>query len=362
MTLRNIIFAAGVFCSVILSAQSSNAQTTPAQPAQPAPSSMLPPAGDPVGNVATLTGSATIARFGNATALKVNDDIYMGDTLQTSADSALGITFNDETTFNLSANARIVVNNYVYEEGGRKNSALFNVARGTVAFVASAVAKTGDMKIATPTATLGIRGTTGVIEVPDDASTTSGNNVAIKLYPDQDGKVGRIEVNGRDGARLGLLSQASSGFAIRSSGTGRFAAAPLQISPQQAARDQGFVRQVHAAQNIGRQIVTQQRALRQQNQPRQPAQQRQPGLQKQQGQPKPPGLQKPSGAPKQLPSQKPAGLPKQIEKKSEIARPPALPRPSVAPPKPAVQMPRQQPSVLRRPPPPKQQKELRLPR
>ena len=89
----------------------------------------------------------------------------------------------------------------------------------------------------------------------------------IKLYPDPDGRVGRIEVNGRDGARLGFLTQAASGFAIRPGAGGRFAAAPLQISPQQAARDQGIVRQVHAAQTVGRQIVTQQRALRRANPP-----------------------------------------------------------------------------------------------
>ena len=35
-----------------------------------------------------------------------------------------------------------------------------------MAFVAAAVAKTGDMKISTPTSTLGIRGTTGLVEVP----------------------------------------------------------------------------------------------------------------------------------------------------------------------------------------------------
>ncbi len=56
------------------------------------------------------------------------------------------------------------------------------------------------------------------------------------------------------------------------------------ITPQQALRDQGIVRQVHAAQSIGRQIVSQQRALRQANPTRNnpatnPA--RQPGLQRQ---------------------------------------------------------------------------------
>src|SRR3981081_2639715 len=121
------------------------------------------------------------------------------------------------------------------------------------------------MKISTPTATLGIRAPPGRVEVPKGASATSRNNVAIKLYPDPDGKVGRIEVNDRAGARLGFLTQGASGFTIRPRAGGRFAALPLVISPQQALRDQRFVRQVHAAQSVGRQIVTQRRIQRLQN-------------------------------------------------------------------------------------------------
>ena len=85
----------------------------------------------------------------------------------------LGVTFDDETTFSLSANTRIVVNAFVYQEGGNDNAASFNVAAGTAAFVASLVAKTGDMKITTPTATLGIRGTTGVVDVPAGGGTAA---------------------------------------------------------------------------------------------------------------------------------------------------------------------------------------------
>lgn len=358
----------------VQSEPSQPAPSQPVQPAPPAPSTMLPPAGDPVGNVATLTGSATISRFGSSSALRADDDIYMGDTLQTGADSALSVTFTDDTTFNLSANAKIVVNKYLYEDGGKKNSALFNVARGTVAFVASAVAKTGDMKITTPTATLGIRGTTGVIDVPDNVS--SGNDVAIKLYPDQDGRVGHIEVTGRDGSRLGLLSQASSGFTIRSN-MGRFTAMALQISPQQAARDQGFVRQVHASQGIGRQIVTRQRTLRQQNLSRQPGRQLTPGLQKQQGTPRAPGfekqqlekqqlqkqqLQKPQpGLPKSSPAEKRARTP-QGPGQPDTARlpaaqsPPASQKPATPSPRPALQRAPRPSLPLRGAPVPKQQK------
>jgi hypothetical protein len=161
-----------------------------------------------------------------------------------------------------------------------------------VAFVAAAVAKTGDMKISTPTSTLGIRGTTGLVEVPEGAAAANPNNVAIKLYPDPDGHVGRIEVNGRDGARLGFLTQGGSGFTVQRGPGGRFAAAPLVISPQQALRDQGIVRQVHATQSVGRQIVSQQRALRQAN-PARNNPSRQPGLQRQNGLPQRPGSPQP---------------------------------------------------------------------
>ncbi len=249
------------------SPQPPAAASPPAAPAADAPAGDAQTAAEePIGNVATLTGTATVVRHKDSIALKLKDDIYLNDLVQTSAGSALGITFNDSTTFNLSANARITIDNYVYEEGGKRNAAIFDVARGTVAFVAAAVAKTGDMKITTPTATLGIRGTTGLVEVPEGATAGGANNVAIKLYPDADGRVGRIEVNDRTGARLGFLTQGASGFTIRP-GTGgvRFAAVPLSISPQQALRDQGFVRQVHAAQDLGRRIVTEQRAFRRAN-------------------------------------------------------------------------------------------------
>ena len=208
--------------------------------------------------------------------------------VETGAKSALGITFNDATTFNLTANAMITIDHYLYEEGGQQNGALFDVAKGTLAFVAASVARTGDMRISTPTATLGIRGTTGLVEVPEGATATS-NNVAIKLYPDPDGRVGRIEINDRSGAQLGALTRGASGFAIRGGmGGARLAAVPLTISPQQVLRDQGFVRQLHATQDLGRRMVDEQRAFRRAN-PGQPYPNR--------GQPLQPGPQRPNGLP-----------------------------------------------------------------
>lgn len=322
------------------------AQPTPAPP--PAPSASPTPTADaqpaavePIGNVATVTGIATVIRDKNSYPLKVRDDIYLNDVVQTSSNSSLGITFNDATTFNLSASAKITIDNYVYEDGGKPNSAIFDIGKGTVAFVAAAVAKTGDMKIATPTATLGIRGTTGVVDVPENAAANSANNVNIKLYPDADGRVGHIDVNDRtSGTRLGALTQASSGFAIRPGAGGpgglRFAAVPITIPPQQIARDRGFVSQVHAAQTTGQQIVTEQRDFRRANpaaisripRPAQPPQQQQlrPNTAPSQ-QP-----QRPNGQPGQnnRPRQQPPGAPNrqgtQQPQRQGQGRPPTQPQ------------------------------------
>jgi FecR protein len=298
-----------VFAGASEPTQLAQAQTEPSQPAAPAaaPDPATPDATaadapeEPIGNVATVTGSASVIRNDKTTPLKVKDEIYLNDVVQTGANSALGITFIDATTFNLKASTKITIDNYVYEDGGKSNAAIFDVAKGTAAFVAASVAKTGDMKITTPTATLGIRGTTGLVEVPEGAAANNPNNVAVKLYPDADGRVGRIEVNDRAGARLGFLTQGASGFTIRpGSGGARFAAVPLVIPQAVMLRDQGFVRQLHSTQNVGRQLVFQQREFRRANpgfvNPNRPIRQLQPGQQRPNGLP---GQRRPNGLPGQ---------------------------------------------------------------
>jgi FecR protein len=245
-------------------------------PANPAPVSASDTS---IGQVATLQGGATVTR-GNAAAipLQVADPVYEKDVLQTALSASLGVTFDDQTTFSLSANTRIVVDEFVYHQGGTGNAATFSVAAGTAAFVASLVAKTGDMKITTDTATIGIRGTTGVVEVPSAGGTAAPT---IKLYPDSDGHVGQIEVFDRQGGRLGTLTQGASAFTLRPGPGGRLAAFPYQIPPQEAARDRGVLQRLNASHAIGRQMTIQRRQQRGRNQrgpnnPRPPGGARQP--------------------------------------------------------------------------------------
>jgi hypothetical protein len=206
------------------------------------------PVGGVVGSVATVTPAANVARGkAGAAGLNKGDDIRKGDRLSTNASGALGVTFDDETTFSLSANASITVDEFVYRKGARGN-AVVNVTRGTVGFVAEQVAKTGEMRITTPTAIVGVRGTTGVVEVGPGGATN------VKLYEDESGTVGRIEIFNRQGQRIAELTQAATGYAIQIVAQ-RVVANALTISPQQLLRDRNVVRNVFNFKNLGRDII-----------------------------------------------------------------------------------------------------------
>jgi len=153
----------------------------------PAPSSPGALETASIGKVVTATGSVTIEHAsavvvqanlpagsaGDPT--KVGDPVYRGDVVQTGADGKVGITFSDGTAFNLSSNARMVLNEFVYDPNGTSNSTLISLTKGTFTFIAGKVAKTGDMKIDTPVATMGIRGTTPHVEISDDGTVKFSN-------------------------------------------------------------------------------------------------------------------------------------------------------------------------------------------
>src|SRR5262249_62097567 len=71
---------------------------------------------------------------------------------------------------NLTSNARMVLNEFVYDPNGKSNSTFFSLTKGTFTFVAGKVAKTGDMKIDTPVATMGIGGTTPHVEISENGT------------------------------------------------------------------------------------------------------------------------------------------------------------------------------------------------
>ena len=62
------------------------------------------------------------------------------------------------------------LNEFVYDPKGSSNSTAFNLTKGSFTFLAGAVAKTGNMKIETPVATMGISGTAPHVEIVEDGT------------------------------------------------------------------------------------------------------------------------------------------------------------------------------------------------
>jgi hypothetical protein len=134
----------------------------------------------PIGKVMVASGTATIERV-NAHVVfasvdkdgqvKKGDHVYLGDIVTTGDNSELGINFVDGASFVMSSNARMTLNEYVYDPNDqKKNSMLFSLAKGAFTFLAGSIAKTGNMKVDTPVATMGIRGTTPRVEIMDDGT------------------------------------------------------------------------------------------------------------------------------------------------------------------------------------------------
>jgi len=136
---------------------------------------------NPIGKVLTITGTARIDHSAAITVganlptngigeAKVGDFVYRGDIIQTGSDGAMSITLADGSAFNVSNNAKMEVNDFVYDPNGHSNSSLLSLTKGTFTFIAGNIAHTGSMKVDTPVGTMGIRGTAPRVEILSDGS------------------------------------------------------------------------------------------------------------------------------------------------------------------------------------------------
>jgi hypothetical protein len=150
-----------------------------------------PVASQVIGHVTKLQGSATVIRNGVSIILNMGDNVEKGDVVESGASSTVGITFIDGTVFGLSSNARMVLNEMVYDPNGSNNSSLLSLVAGTITFVAGETAKHGDMKIDTPVATMGIRGTAVLVEIDFTVPGQSGQpNASFQVLVEPDGTTG----------------------------------------------------------------------------------------------------------------------------------------------------------------------------
>ncbi len=232
----------------VLSAEIIEALAGPANPGKYAQATAPQSDNQPIGRVATVTGNATAVRNGVAIALNAGDAVLKGDVLQTGSDSALGVIFADSTTFNLTANARMVLNEFEFDPNSKANSALLSLVEGSITFIAGYVAKTGDMKVATPAATMGIRGTQINVEISSSSGDVKfsllDNGAFVLLNPTTNAVMGNVTVTEAHWV-VTPLGQAAAGAPPQ------FNAQPVQIAAADQAQYVALAQQLLNTQNIG---------------------------------------------------------------------------------------------------------------
>ncbi len=117
--------------------------------------------------VKTVSGQAVILRDGARLPAKVGDAVLENDTLETGPDGAIGITFTDNTVMSAGPSSLLSLEQYQFDSSNFNGKMVADMRKGTLAVVSGDIARSSAdaMKIRTPTAVLGVRGTRFTVQV-----------------------------------------------------------------------------------------------------------------------------------------------------------------------------------------------------
>ncbi|MEM8750510.1 MAG: VCBS domain-containing protein, partial [Pseudomonadota bacterium] len=167
-----------------------------------------------IGKVVKLEGEASsTSTSGTRTQLTLGDAVYQGDVVETGSGAKLGISFIDETVFSMSGDARMVLDEVIFDPGNSGDSSMvLNLVQGAFVFATGQIAPNGNMQIETPLATMGIRGTTPQVLI--DAAL---GVVEYSILPDPDtGNVGEYVLINRAGEVIGTVRSTGDKWVLSS--------------------------------------------------------------------------------------------------------------------------------------------------
>jgi hypothetical protein len=120
----------------------------------------------------TTAGVTVSSKDGQARPLARGAELDTGDTVRTSSDGRVQLRFTDGSYVSLQPNTDFAISDYKFERK-EDDRGFFGLVRGAMRTVTGAVGRVNRnaYRITTPTATVGIRGTGGVIQVLNDGST-----------------------------------------------------------------------------------------------------------------------------------------------------------------------------------------------
>jgi hypothetical protein len=93
--------------------------------------------------------------------------INQGDSIQTGSKSNAGLIFEDDTVVSLGSNSEMSIEEFLFDPAKKKLSFTTRLFKGTFSFISGQIAKLApdNVKLETPDATLGVRGTKFLVKI-----------------------------------------------------------------------------------------------------------------------------------------------------------------------------------------------------
>jgi len=125
---------------------------------------------EPVGNASAVRPAASqVPPQGTRTDLRLRDPIIRNAELATAERGAIEVTFLDGSRLTMGQNSRLRVDEYVYGGPGGAGKQTIRYTKGLFRFVSGSIPKK-DVRIETPTVSIGIRGTIFRTAIGDDGA------------------------------------------------------------------------------------------------------------------------------------------------------------------------------------------------
>lgn len=124
-----------------------------------------------VGQIKVAKGTVHVERDGQRLPAAVGMAIRQADTLTTGADGSAGVTFSDNSLLSTGPNSVLIVDKYTFNTTTHAGEFDASLKKGTLAVVSGKIVKQspGAMRVRTPAAVMGVRGTDFVVQVDEPA-------------------------------------------------------------------------------------------------------------------------------------------------------------------------------------------------
>jgi len=120
-----------------------------------------------IGRIKIASGSVFIVRAGGLLPAQAGQDVFEADGLRTGPDGRIGITLKDDTRVSLGPSSEVRLDRFAYAPGDGQLGFVLRMVRGAAAYVSGRIAKLSPdaVRLETPQAIVGVRGTTLAIRV-----------------------------------------------------------------------------------------------------------------------------------------------------------------------------------------------------